>query len=37
MLLLEKIMLTEFHVKQVKWYQFIQNEVKSALVKDVFS
>ena len=30
---LEKIMLTEFHVKQVKWYQFIQNQVKFVLVK----
>ena len=22
------------HVKQVKWYQFIQNQVKSTLVKE---
>ena len=27
-------MLTKFHVDQVKGYRFIQNEVKSALVKE---
>ena len=28
-----KIMITKFCVNQVKWYQFIQNQVKSVLVK----
>ena len=27
-------MLTKFCVNQIKWYQFIQNQVKSVLVKE---
>ena len=34
LLVLGKTMLTKFRVNQVKWYQFIQNQVKSVLVKE---
>ena len=30
-----KIVLTKFHVNQVKWYQFVQNQVKSVLVNGI--
>ena len=33
-MVLGKNLVTKFHAKQVKWYQFIQNQVKSALLKE---